>query len=64
MARDRGCRAGGQKLPSEIVATFEQFELRYEVVHCLFHVAEMLKTIRCRISVAGGIVNGNINMSI
>jgi len=26
LARDRGCRAGGQKLPSEIVATVEQFE--------------------------------------
>ena len=34
LARDRGCWAGGQKLPSEIVATVEQFGLRYEVVHC------------------------------
>ena len=34
LARDRGCRAGGQKLPSETVATDEQFELRNEVAHC------------------------------
>ena len=32
--RDRGCRAGGQKLPSEIVATVDQFEPPYEVAHC------------------------------